>query len=170
MASIIPLADKILRREGGFVNDPTDHGGITNLGITLTTWRSIGYDKDGDHDIDVDDLRVLTEDDAIRILKKYYWDRWHADDINNQKVAEILVDWLWCSGKWGIVIPQRILGVNADGDVGPVTIQKVNSVNSYRYHMQIYNARVAFILNIIKKDPTQKRFERGWFNRLNDFI
>jgi len=170
MATITPLISKIFQWEGGFANDPADHGGTTNMGITLATWRKAGYDKDGDGDIDLNDIRILTKEDAIHVLKKYYWDRWHADEINNQKAADILVDWLWCSGKWGIVIPQRILGVIPDGIVGPVTIKRVNSVNSFRFHMQIYNARVAFILNIIKRDPSQKRFERGWFNRLNDFL
>jgi len=95
---------------------------------------------------------------------------WHADEINNQKVANILVDWLWCSGKWGILIPQRILGVPVDGIVGPVTIQAVNRSNPYRFLIQIYNTRVIFILDIIKKDLSQKRFEKGWFNRLNAFL
>jgi len=107
---------------------------------------------------------------SLTMLKNYYWDRWRAEEILNQELAEILVDWTWCSGKWGIVIPQRMLGVNADGIVGPVTVQKVNSVDSDRFRMQVYHARVAFILNIIANDPSQKRFERGWLNRLNDYL
>jgi len=170
MANINHLATKLFLSEGLFSNDPIDHGGPTNRGITLSTWRQVGYDKDGDRDIDIDDIRLLTPDDALLVLKKCYWDRWHADEINNQKVADILVDWLWCSGKWGIVIPQRILCVPADGIVGPITIKSVNRANPYQFLIQIYNARVAFILNIIKKDPSQKRFERGWFNRLNVYL
>jgi len=170
MANITPLASKIFKWEGGIVNDPVDHGGPTNRGVTLSTWQKVGYDKDGDSDIDIDDIRLLTPDDALGVLKRCYWDRWRADEINNQKVANILVDWLWCSGKWGILIPQRILGVPVDGIVGPVTIQAVNRANPYRFLIQIYNTRVTFILDIIKKDPSQKRFEKGWFNRLNTFL
>ncbi len=170
MANINHLATKLFLSEGLFVNDPVDHGGPTNRGVTLSTWRKVGYDKDWDSDIDIDDIRLLTPDDALMVLKKFYWDRWRADEINNQKVANILVDWLWCSGKWGILIPQRILGVSVDGIVGPVTIQAVNRSNPYRFLIQIYNARVTFIFDIIKKDPSQKRFEKGWFNRLNAFL
>jgi len=170
MANINQLATKLFLSEGLFVNDPIDRGGPTNRGITLSTWRKVGYDKDGDSDIDIDDIRLLTPDDALMVLKKFYWDRWRADEINNQKVANILVDWLWCSGKWGILIPQRILGVPVDGIVGPVTIQAVNRANPYRFLIQIYNTRVTFILDIINRDPSQKRFEKGWFNRLNAFL
>lgn len=170
MASIIPYTAKLFRWEGGFTDDPTDRGGATNLGITLSTWRKAGYDKDGDGDIDREDIMLLTADDAMTVLKKCYWDRWRADEIISQELAEILVDWTWCSGKWGIVIPQRMLGVKADGIVGPVTIQKVNSVDADRFRMQVYHARVAFILDIIANDPSQKRFERGWLNRLDDYL
>jgi len=170
MATINQLATKLFLSEGLFVNDPADRGGPTNRGVTLSTWRNVGFDKDGDSDIDIDDIRLLTPDDALMVLKKFYWDRWRADELNHQKVANILVDWLWCSGKWGILIPQRILGVPVDGIVGPVTIQAVNRANPYRFLIQIYNTRVTFILDIIKRDPSQKRFEKGWFNRLNAFL
>jgi len=170
MATINHLATKLFLSEGLFANDPIDHGGPTNRGITLSTWRKVGYDKDGDSDIDIDDIRLLTLADAMLVLEKCYWDRWHADEIKNQKVADILVDWLWCSGKWGIIIPQRILRVPADGIVGPATLKAVNHANPYQFLIQIYNSRVAFIMDIIKKDPSQSRFERGWYNRLNAYL
>lgn len=39
------------------------------MGITLSTWRSCGYDKDGDGDIDADDLRLITPEDVFNIFK-----------------------------------------------------------------------------------------------------
>jgi lysozyme family protein len=59
MAKIEFLAPKIARWEGGFVNDKFDKGGATNMGITLATWKQVGYDKDGDGDIDEQDIKLL---------------------------------------------------------------------------------------------------------------
>ena len=95
MANVYKLAPWILKWEGGFVNDPADLGGATNMGVTIGTWKSCGYDKDGDGDIDVDDLHLLTREDVVkRVLKPHYWDRWKADLITSQSVANILVDWV----------------------------------------------------------------------------
>lgn len=169
MADIHQLAPFILKWEGGFVNDPVDKGGATNMGVTIGTWRSVGYDKDGDGDIDVDDLRLLTREDVIeRVLRPHYWNRWRADEIHNQSVANILVDWVWASGAHGIRRPQRILGVTADGIVGPKTIAAVNSMDAMELHFRIKNDRIRFIDEICKSNPSQERFRRGWLNRINE--
>ena len=42
MANIDRLAPIIFRWEGGFSNDPHDHGGPTNMGVTVVTWRRVG--------------------------------------------------------------------------------------------------------------------------------
>ena len=169
MAKVELFAPKILAYEGGFVDDPTDRGGATNMGVTLATWKKVGYDKDGDGDIDADDVRLLSKADAIAVLKFSYWNRWKADQINNQSIAEILVDWLWGSGKWGIVIPQRLLNVPEDGIVGPSTLYALNSSNQRGLHTAIFQARVTFIRDLVNNYPEQQKFFNGWMNRLNKF-
>ena len=188
MAKVDVLLPFILKWEGGFVNDPADAGGATNKGVTLTTWRNIGYDKDGDGDIDVQDLKLLSSADVRdRVLKPHYWDRWKADLIQSQKVANILVDWVWGSGKNGIVIPQKLLGVTDDGIVGDKTLSAVNFADPDQLFDAIFQARVDFfkeiteasIRNFEKKigrkateaelmEHTNKRFLKGWLNRLDD--
>lgn len=169
MANVNQLAPFILKWEGGFVNDPADLGGATNMGVTIGAWKSCGYDKDGDGDIDVDDLRLLTREDVVnRVLKPHYWDRWKADDIKSQSVANILVDWVWASGAHGIKIPQRLLGVTVDGIVGPKTIAAVNARNPRELFDMIKIARFDFIEDICRKRPANNKFKRGWMNRIND--
>ncbi|MDD4589542.1 MAG: glycosyl hydrolase 108 family protein [Parabacteroides sp.] len=169
MASFETYLKKLLQLEGGYSNDPADRGGLTNHGITQATWQRIGYDKDGDCDVDPDDLLRLTHQDVSKILRHFYWNRWRADEIESQPVAWILVDWLWCSGKWGIIIPQRILGVEPDGYVGKITLHAVNQTCFSSFHKQLINARLRFILDIIARDPTQQRFRNGWIARVNSF-
>lgn len=125
MANAKILFPFIMKWEGGFVNDPADSGGATNLGVTLATYeaycRKKGYPRPT-----VERLKNITREQVFDIFKSMFWDRWHADDIQDQRVANILVDWVWGSGKHGIVIPQRILGVDADGIVGARTLKAVN--------------------------------------------
>jgi len=94
MASRTPLIEKILAWEGGLSNHALDHGGLTKHGITLRTWQRVGYDKDDDYDIDDHDLMLITRNDVAWLLQTHYWNRWRGDEIENQSVAEILVDWL----------------------------------------------------------------------------
>jgi len=169
MADVNKLLPFILQWESGFVNDPDDAGGPTNKGVTLTAWRSVGYDKTGDGLIDIDDLKLLTVSDVLnRVLKPHYWDRWQADRIQNQSVANILVDWLWTSGAPGIKIPQELLKVKADGIVGPITLHAVNSFpNQADLFHRIQVARIDFIYDICRRRPVNEKFKRGWLNRIH---
>lgn len=169
MANVNKLAPFILQWEGKFVDDPADLGGATNMGVTIGTWKQVGYDKDGDGVIDVKDLKLLTKDDVInRVLKPHYWDRWKADKINNQSIANVLVDWVWASGKHGIVRPQTLLGVVADGIVGNKTLGAINSYPDQKKLFDLIKAdRIQFIKEIVDKRPANKRFEKGWMNRIN---
>lgn len=170
MAKIETYFRRLLEFEGGFVNEPGDRGGATNRGLTLGCWKQMGYDKDGDGDTDLDDLKLTNEDDVKEVLRKHYWNRWRADEIRSQAVAEMLVDWLWCSGRWGIVMPQRLLGVEADGIAGPLTIEAVNARPARDFELSLYNARLAFIRNIIREHPDQQKFGNGWVKRVNTLI
>ena len=167
MADVKLLTPKILQFEGGYVNDPTDRGGATNMGITLKSWQAIGYDKNGDGVIDESDIKLLICDDFTIILKKYFWDKWHADDINSQGIAEILVDWVWGSWEAGFKRPQKILGVVPDGLIGSHTIA---AINNHPDPQCLFNAiqqdRLKFIDEIIADHPEQIRFEKGWKNRI----
>jgi lysozyme family protein len=187
MADIKLLTPKILQWEGGFVDDPVDPGGATNMGVTVATWKMVGYDKDGDDDIDGNDVKLINKEDYERVAR-IYWDRWRADEIKNQSIANILVDWYWSSGKWGIRIPQRLLGVAQDGKVGPKTIAAVNAQVPLQFFDKVFQARYDFLHDICKvsliqyekrmgRKATQDEINRytsfkylkGWLNRLNSF-
>lgn len=169
MADVIKLVPLIFKWEGGFSNNKSDKGGATNMGITLTTWKSQGYDIDKDGDIDINDLKLASKQDVINLLKKNYWDKWKADEIQNQSIANLLVDWVWNSGIHGIKIPQRVLKIEQDGIVGPKTIQSINNSNQKNLFNDLKQARKDFFIGITESNKSQAVFLKGWLNRLNDF-
>jgi len=169
MADINELVPLIFKWEGNWSDNKNDKGGATNMGITLSTWKSQGYDKDGDGDIDINDLKLVTKQDVVNLLKRGYWNRWKADQIDNQSIANLLVDWVWNSGIWGIKIPQSILKVTVDGVVGPKTINTINKSNQEQLFNKLKQARMQFFINIARNDKSQLMFLKGWLNRLNDF-
>lgn len=162
MADYRKLKPFILRWEGGYTNDQADLGKQTNKGVTLSTYRSVfGKNKT------VSDLKKITDEQWEFIFKKNYWDKWEADNIKDQNVANILVDWLWCSGSYGIKIPQMVLGVSADGIVGSKTIAAINARDGRELFDTIKQERKDFIDRICQTRPQNRKFKNGWLNRIN---
>ncbi len=153
--------------EGGFSNHPNDKGGATNMGITIATWKKQGYDKDGDGDIDIQDLMFLTDADAYNIFKLDYWQKLKGAQIKDQSVANLLVDWLWSSGAYGIKIPQRVLGVKIDGIVGPKTLAALNAQEPRAFFAKLKKEREDYLNRICITTPANKAFLKGWLRRLN---
>lgn len=168
MAKIEILAPFILSFEGGFVNDPDDAGGATNKGVTIATWRRVGYDKDGDGCIGVSDLKLITDEEAVNaVMRPHFWNRWKADDIMSQSLANILVDWVWGSGAHGIKIPQRILGVKDDGIVGAKTLAALNDVDAEEFFNDVKERRKKFFEACVANKPSNGKFLKGWLRRLD---
>lgn len=170
MADVKLLVPFILRWEGGFVNDPNDLGGATNRGVTFATYEKY-CQKKALPQPSLTDLKQLTQEKWFEIMKSMYWDRWRGDEIKNQSVATILVDWVWTSGVYGIRIPQKILGVTADGIVGSRTI---TALNTYYSAAELFGrfkqARLDYIDAICEKRPENTKFLKGWKNRINALI
>lgn len=167
MAKVEILAPYIKKWEGGFANDPADRGGATNKGVTIATFEA--YCKAKSLPIpSVERLKRMTDGEWLDILKTMFWDRWQADKIKSQKLANILVDWVWGSGVYGIKIPQRILGVKQDGIVGNKTLEALNAQDPDKLFQVIYEARKKYLNDITTSRPINKRFLKGWLNRLED--
>ena len=166
MANSSKLVPFILQWEGGFVNDPLDVGGATNKGITIGTFTEYKRRK-GLKAPTIQDLKNISNEDWHEVFKGLYWDRWKADEIKNQAVANILVDWVWASGSHGIKRPQRLLGVTSDGVVGSKTIAALNAKDPAELFKMIKADRIKFIDEICEKRPANNRFKKGWLNRIN---
>ena len=165
MAKYDKLIPTVLKFEGGFANHPSDPGGATNSGVTLSTFRNV-YGKDKT----VQDLKNMTNEQWEHIFKTRFWDRWKADDIDNQAIANLLVDWLWASGVYGIKYPKEVLGVKTDGIVGLKTLAAINYYpNKKELFEKLWNRRKKHFEDIVRNRPQSKVFLKGWLRRLSDF-
>ncbi|MCA8869000.1 MAG: peptidoglycan-binding protein [Rhodobacteraceae bacterium] len=126
MQSVQDIAQAIVAREGGYVNDPDDPGGATNFGVTLATMRRLGLDVDGDNQITVSDVKALSAADAERIFLKHYY---AAPGIANlpATLQASVFDMYVNAGASAVKILQKLfndmgLPVTVDGVIGPETI------------------------------------------------
>ena len=159
MERIEKLKSFILSWEGGFVNDLRDPGGATNKGVTLATFRSV-FSKDKT----VKDLRKITDSQWMTIFKTRFWDRYKADNIKDEWITYLLVDWLWTSGPGNAIERvQKFLGLKVDGIVGNVTINKINSFNGKELFIKLWHLRE----NFIKTRAQYPIYGKGWLRRLN---
>lgn len=66
----------LLKHEGGYVDNPADPGGATNMGITLATlreWRGRAVTKA--------DVRSLSREEVESIYRARYWNKIRADEL-----------------------------------------------------------------------------------------
>jgi lysozyme family protein len=149
--------------EGGFSNHPDDMGKETMCGITLKTFRAFfGADKT------VRDLQNITEAQWNKIIRTY-WDECKADQIKNQSLANLVVDWNVNSGVSGRKGVQKCLGLVADGIFGPKTLAALNCANTVLPFYYIKVARMQFYKELADKKENQINNLGGWLNRLNKF-
>lgn len=164
MARAERLIPFILKWEGGYVNDKYDKGGATNKGITISTFRHFYGSK-----MTIDNLKNITDEQWEKIFLVGFWRPFRADDIKCQSIANICVDWAWASGAvTAIKQVQKVLGVPVDGIVGDITIDAINNSDAEELFNQLKKARIDFVNAIVRNNPSQARFSRGWVNRIND--
>lgn len=172
MAKASILTPFILYWEGGdkYSEISVDKGGPTKYGITLATWQKVGYDKNGDKKITKEDVKLLTMSDFNMVFQRTFWTKLMADDILDQSVANMVVDFAYNSGVGRAVKHlQTVVGVTADGVVGNKTIA---AVNSYKFgDRALFSAlkadRIKYLKGVAAGNASQKRFLAGWLNRVN---
>ena len=153
---------KILKHEGGYVNNPADPGGATNKGITIATFRR--YIKPGGT---IADLKALTESQAVVVYKRQYWDAVSADLLPSG-VDYAVADFAVNSGpsRAGKYL-QKVVGTAQDGVVGPATIAAARGLSAPDVINDICDERLAFMRRI-RGGRLWKTFGRGWQRRVDD--
>lgn len=174
----------VLRHEGGFVDDPVDPGGATHYGISLRFLRAEvaggrsaleDYDIDDDGDLDAEDMRGLTRDQAGGLYRSAFWDRYgfaRFDEPIAVKTFDLAVN---AGPAQAVKILQRACRAAAgesladDGMLGPITVRTVNDVVSdcgpYALRAAMRSEAAGFYRSLIAARPEFEKYRNGWLNR-----
>jgi lysozyme family protein len=149
----------VLHHEGGYVDHPKDPGGRTNRGVTQRVWEEwVG------HPVDEATMRGLTEEDVAPLYKAKYWNQISGDDLP-AGVDYCVFDAAINSGpgraaKW----LQQVVGVTADGSIGPGTLRAVAAMPAHEIVSQYQAVRLDFLQRL----PTWETFGKGWGRRVTE--
>lgn len=184
--------DELLGIEGGYVDDPADRGGATKYGISLRFLVAEGridrdsdgfadYDLDMDGDLDGADIRLLGVDDARALYLRCFWERLEADSFE-APIGEMLFDQAVNGGlKAARKLLQRAINecrarandplIEVDGAIGGETRLALIGVLEQpglgmKALVEAYREAVRDRYRaIVRSNPSQKRFLRGWLAR-----
>ena len=184
MKTVKEIAEEIVAREGGFVNDPDDPGGATNHGVTIHTMRRLGLDVNHDARIDVADVRALTRSQAVDIYIEHYFKRPGLAALP-EAVQPSVFDMYVNAGMNAVKILQRLctdmgFPCDPDGQVGPQTIRAAQAAfeAAPSHFADAYGiARRNYYYALADARPQSRKFARrrdggkgGWITRAEEFI
>lgn len=104
---------------------------------------------------------------TARVAARLAWTLWQADRIDSRRVAAMLADWTLMWGRWGVVMPQAMLGLVPDGVVGDCTLQAVNGCDAGRLSDRLHESRRRFYFRLVQRYPEQRACLDGWLRRLD---
>lgn len=172
------ISSVILQHEGGYVNDPNDRGGETNMGITIATWRAYAPSDLG-IEATTNTLRNMTKEQAEIIYYNHYWEPKGFCKLETIKIALMLYDWTITSGRAVTQVRKMLHNEYNTHLVVSNTMDDdmIHCINAIEDQEQLLS-RIAEVrkeyyrsLTITNGEPnTQVRFLTGWINRVNDCL
>ena len=154
---------RILKHEGGYVNDPLDSGGRTNLGVTQRVWEEwVG------HPVTEADMKALTPQKVGSMYKLKYWNPSYCE-VLPKGLDYVVFDFAVNAGTGrSVKTLQQAIGCVADGVIGPKTMAAINDANPKDLIAKFSDARADFYQGIVARKPDQARFIKGWLNRVEE--
>lgn len=168
------VIEEIIDREGGYVNDPSDSGGETNFGITVTVARQCGY---------TGSMKDMPRTVAFDIYSHTYWDSLKLDYIE-QKSPMLAAELADTAVNMGIgragEFLQRCLNalndcqkhypdIKVDGAIGAKTIDifykylKARGPKAESIMLKALNVlQGAFYIELCEKREKDEKFLVGW--------
>lgn len=146
------LISRVIEREGGYVNHPSDRGGPTKYGITqdtLASWRT--------RFVMPAEVEAMTEDEARTIYRARYFRG--LEKITDPKTLEFLFDYSVHSGS----------GRAVKGVLIVLGGKKLDEVDHAALFWPLVCERFDNFMRIIARDPSQVVFAEGWANRMTEW-
>ena len=184
MQTVRQIAEEIVAREGGYVNDPDDPGGATKFGVTVHTMRRLGLDLNRDGAVGVADVRLLSREQAVDIFITHYFDRPRIAELPRALQASVFDMYVNAGGN-AVKILQRLLRdmgyeVTVDGAIGPQTLQAVRAAvapNAQALCDAYGVARRNYYFRLADRRPASRKYARtrkggkgGWIKRAEEFL
>jgi lysozyme family protein len=184
MNDVDQIADEIVAREGGYVNDPDDPGCAMNFGVTIHTMRRLGLDLDRDGLVTEQDVRVLSREQAVAIFINHYFEHPRIRDLPAALHASVF-DMYVNAGANAVRILQLLLrdmriDVSVDRVIGPQTIageQQGMAAVVYHFADAYGIVRRNYYYALADARPASRKYARrldggkgGWITRAEEFI
>ncbi|XFP87464.1 glycosyl hydrolase 108 family protein [Klebsiella pneumoniae] len=172
------ISSVILQHEGGYVNDPNDRGGETNMGITIATWRAYAPSDLG-IEATTNTLRNMTKEQAEIIYYNHYWEPKGFCKLETIKIALMLYDWTITSGRAVTQVRKMLhneynINLVVSNTMDDDMIHCIDAIEDQEQLLsRIAEVRKEYYrsLTITNGEPnTQVRFLTGWINRVNDCL
>lgn len=126
---------KVLKHEGGYVDDPDDAGGETYKGVSRknwprwTGWAFVDFAKKQSHfPASLSQISAL-QDSVMSFYRDNFWSKIGGDMIDDQDIADMLVDSAVNEGiKPAVRRAQKITGIAQTGEFSEELKKKLNSL------------------------------------------
>jgi len=160
----------VLEEEGGYTNDPHDHGGSTNFGLLqgeYNEWRrEFGHPER--------DIRLIEPGEVEQIYLQKYWLPAHCDEMPWPVCVAHFDAAVNCGLHQAALFLQRVVLTAADGKIGSKTLSalhaEIDARGSVAVAEALANQRPAFYRMLADNDATQHDFLAGWLNRVDALL
>jgi lysozyme family protein len=154
-ANFPTIAAFIFSQEGGFSDNPADPGGATMDGVTLATYRRFIPNAT------VDDLKAIPGFASMFILWLDYFRPVRGDDLPGG-IDLMVADFGFNAGpRWSIALLQEAVGVDPDGDLGPVSMAAIAAADPVHLLSILHDAQMTYYRGL----ATFATFGDGWTRR-----
>ena len=150
--------DLVLKSEGGYVNNPADPGGMTNLGVTKRVWEEYTG-----HGADEKEMRSLTPEKVAPLYEQKYWRPCYGEILPRGLDFVVFSMGVNAGPGRSVKLFQSAIGCVPDGVIGPATRSLILGSNSTTFISKFSEARREYYRSL----KTFPIFGKGWLARVD---